>query len=127
MTLERLYSRCLAPTKKVKEEWVKERVKDILKFYKVYYFMPRAGNFGSSGVPDFVVCIAGMFLAIETKAGNNKPTDLQLSQIDKIRESRGTAVIINETNLHKLLQLIQYIIEKRSNDSKEQRPAISRS
>lgn len=119
MTLDRLLLRCQAPTKKVDEEWVKVRVKDIFKFYKVYYFMPQAGSFGGSGVPDFVGCALGMFLAVETKAGKNKPTELQETHIANIKTAKGIAVVINETNLVKLLQLVQLIIERRSNDSKK--------
>ena len=55
-------------------------------------------GFGRSGVPDIVACVNGLFLAIETKAGGNKPTALQIREIETIRRNNGVAVVVDETN-----------------------------
>jgi hypothetical protein len=81
---------------------VKSRVKDLLQTFDVYWFMPATGGYGSSGVPDFVCCVFGKFLAIECKAGNNRPTALQEREMDYIRQAYGTALVINEDNLDEL-------------------------
>ena len=60
------------------EKKVKNKVVEILKRYKVYYFYPMTGGYGRSGVPDIVGCYKGQFFGIECKAGKNKPTALQL-------------------------------------------------
>ena len=78
---------------------VKKKVVDLLKKYNVYYFYPVTGGFGRSGVPDVVCCMDGRFLAVECKAGKNKPTPLQEAEIEKIRTAKGHAFVINETNL----------------------------
>lgn len=78
---------------------VKKKVVDLLKKYNVYYFYPVTGGFGRSGVPDVVCCMDGRFLAVECKAGKNKPTPLQEAEIEKIRTAKGCAFVINETNL----------------------------
>lgn len=81
---------------------VKAQVKKILAEFGAYYAMPVSGGFGHAGTPDFLVCIRGQFLAIETKAKGNKPTALQESAMQKIREAGGRALVIDETNVETL-------------------------
>jgi Holliday junction resolvase len=78
---------------------VKDKVRKLLKELEVYYFMPPTGGFGKSGVPDFICCTDGLFLAIECKAGANMPTPLQNREIDLIRAAGGTAMVVRETNI----------------------------
>jgi hypothetical protein len=80
------------------EKAVKAKVKAVLESEGVYYFMPPANGFGRSGVPDIVACVNGLFFAIECKAGGNKPTALQIREIEAIRRSNGVAVVVDETN-----------------------------
>lgn len=89
------------------EAWVKKEVKLILKNYKVFFFMPQAGPYGTSGIPDFVCCYKGKFLSIETKARGNKPTALQDAQMAKIRKADGIALVINEHNLRTLIDVLE--------------------
>jgi Holliday junction resolvase len=90
------------PEKKVKNKIVK-----ILKEYKVYHFYAFSGGYGKSGVPDIICCHRGQFLAIEVKAGQNKPTVLQQLNIDQINSNGGTAVVINEDNINELAPLLE--------------------
>jgi len=88
------------------EAKVKAKIKDLLKAYKAYYVMPIGTGYGNSGVPDFICCVNGQFLAIEAKAGNNKPTALQEKNIRDIRNAGGYAMVVNEDNLEELETLI---------------------
>lgn len=92
----------LTPEKKVKDKCVK-----LLKAFDVYYFFPATHGYGRSGVPDIICCVAGKFLAIECKAGDNKPTALQEKEMADIRKRDGLAIVINENNLTMLEQLLQ--------------------
>lgn len=85
-----------------KEEWTKEKVKAMLKEFGIWYFMPSAGKFGKAGVPDFVCCVNGKFLGIETKTLGEKPTELQEKTHRKIRESGGRVSVIDEYGLDSL-------------------------
>jgi Holliday junction resolvase len=49
-------------------------------------------------VPDIVACVNGLFFGIECKANGNKPTALQIREIEAIRRSNGVAVVVDETN-----------------------------
>jgi Holliday junction resolvase len=83
----------------VKEKWVKQQVVKMLKARGVYYFFPVAGAYTSIGVPDIIACIRGKFVAIECKAGNNRPTELQHKNIEAIRNNDGHAWVVNENDL----------------------------
>ena len=82
------------------EAKVKAKIKEILKKHKAYYVMPIGTGYGNSGVPDFVVCHNGRFVAIEAKAGRNEPTALQWKNLRDITNAGGTALVVNEENLH---------------------------
>lgn len=81
------------------EKKVKDKVVKLLKAHGVYYFFPATFGMGRSGVPDIICCFGGKFLAIECKAGDNKPTPLQERELKAISDAGGTAFVINETNI----------------------------
>lgn len=94
------------------EKKVKDAVTKILKQRGAYYFFPVTGGFGRSGIPDIIACYKGNFVAIECKAGKNKPTELQLLEMKKIGDAQGVAIWVNENNVDdvtKLLDTIQYM------------------
>jgi len=99
----------LTPEKKVKDRAVK-----LLKAQGVYYFFPATHGFGRSGIPDIICCINGQFLGIECKAGTNKPTALQEKEMQSIRDAGGRAIVINETNLTLLEEILS---EQRCRDT----------
>ena len=95
---------------------VKEKVKKILKKRGVWFFMPRGTTYGSSGVSDIICCHEGRFLAIETKAGKNEPTKLQLSTLRSIINHAGCALVVRESNIDDVETVLDFI-EMNSNTS----------
>jgi Holliday junction resolvase len=91
------------------EKKVKARVEAMLKARGVYYFFPATHGYGRSGVPDIVACARGQFLAIECKAGNNKPTALQVRELERIKQSGGVGLVIREDNFDELEQLLEQL------------------
>jgi Holliday junction resolvase len=89
------------------EKAVKDKVVGILKDEGVYYFFPATHGYGRSGVPDIIACVDGKFLAIECKAGANKPTALQVREIERIRKAGGVAVVANEENWDMVRELVR--------------------
>jgi Holliday junction resolvase len=89
------------------EKRVKTKVESILKAEGAYYFFPATHGYGRSGVPDIIACVDGHFLAVECKAGTNKPTALQVREIESIRLAGGVAVVVNEANWDTLPELIR--------------------
>ena len=91
------------------EAKVKAKIKAILKAHNAYYAMPIGSGYGNSGVPDFLVCLNGEFLAIEAKAGKGVPTALQLKNLREIEAAGGRTLIINEESLK--LGVLETILE----------------
>ena len=88
------------------EKAVKKEIKVMLSDLEAWQFMPMQ-TMGQSGVPDHIACVpkiitqdmvgkvVGMFVGIEAKALNKKPTALQLAQMDGIEQAGGLAMYIH--------------------------------
>lgn len=85
---------------------VKAAVKKLLVGAGWYYWMPPAAAYGRSGISDFHAIKDGVFLAIETKFGNNKPTPMQVQFLGHISAHGGRTLVINEKNLDDLVKLL---------------------
>jgi len=88
------------------EAKVKTKIKAILKAHSIYYAMPIGTGYGNSGVPDFLCCVNGKFVAIEAKAGKGEATALQLKNLRDIKKAGGYTLIIRENNLEHLTNVI---------------------
>lgn len=78
---------------------VKEAVKKALKKHNVWYFLPVSRGLGTHGIPDFICCYEGRFVAIECKAAGGKPTTLQEVQLEKIADAKGMTFVIDPSNI----------------------------
>lgn len=81
---------------------VKKAVRKLLDAAGAYYFLPATHGYGSSGTPDIVACLKGRFIGIECKAGDNQTTALQEKSLQRIRDTGGVALVINEHTLGEL-------------------------
>jgi hypothetical protein len=77
---------------------VKNDVKKLLKAMGVWYFMPMQSGLGVVGIPDFICCWEGRFLAIETKAPGKvkNVTPNQAQRICEINAAGGVAIVIDD-------------------------------
>lgn len=55
-------------------------------------YLCRVVQAGTSGTPDFLLCINGHFVAIEAKAPGQRPRALQMVHLDRITAAGGTAL-----------------------------------
>jgi predicted type IV restriction endonuclease len=78
---------------------VKKAVKHLLTSHGWFWWMPAANGFGMTGVADFCAVRDGLFMAIETKFGDNKPTAMQRKFLCDIMSHGGTALVVNEKTL----------------------------
>jgi Holliday junction resolvase len=65
-----------------------------------------ANSYTKSGIPDILACVNGYFVGIEVKAQNGKPSELQMYNVRKIRESGGFAVILYPSGFNEFKQFI---------------------
>ncbi len=78
---------------------VKKQVKKLLDKHKWFWWMPPANGFGRTGISDFNALRGGVFLAVETKFGKNKPTPMQVGFIDSVKSEDGIAFVVNEDTI----------------------------
>lgn len=100
----------MAATPEVK---VKNKIKAILKEHGVYYAMPIGTGYGNAGVPDFLCCVDGIFLAIEAKANGGMPTALQEKNLRDIEAAGGVTCVLNEDNVSALGGYLKLMKEKK--------------
>ena len=92
------------------EAKVKAKVKEILKTYGCYFFMPPANGYGQSGRFDICCSYFGHFIGIEVKADTNKrPTALQTKNALQARDSGASVLLLHATNLEDLVTLLEDI------------------
>jgi len=93
------------------ESKVKAKIKTILKEHGVYYAMPIGTGYGNAGVPDFLCCVNGKFVAIEAKANGGKTTALQDKNLRDIESAGGVTCILNEDNVSVLGNYLKFMKE----------------
>lgn len=81
------------------EKDVKASVKKLLDKHKYFWWMPPANGFGKVGVSDFNALRAGVFVAVETKFGNNKPTAAQKAYLQSVIAEDGFGFVVNEKTI----------------------------
>ena len=57
----------------------------------VFFWKEHGGPYGTSGVPDIIICYKGRFIGMECKLPDGRLTELQKRSIDKINRAGGIA------------------------------------
>ena len=91
------------------ERKVKAAIQRILKQYGVWFCMPATGGYGRSGIPDFLCCLKGKFIAIEAKTRGNTTTALQERELISIESAGGHTFVVNEDLLEALELKIKWL------------------
>lgn len=89
------------------EKTFENKIKKYLSDNNIWHVKYFANGFTKSGIPDILACCNGYFLAIEVKAENGGPSELQIHHIEKIKQSGGHAVIVKPSQFEELKQLIE--------------------
>jgi len=96
------------------ESKVKRKVSALFKQLGIWYFMPASNGFGRAGIPDYIACVAGTLLGVETKADKTKkPTPLQVQCGELIKTSGGYwMVVCDDATLEELEILCKSLKER---------------
>jgi hypothetical protein len=88
---------------------VKAAVKKYLQSQGVWFWMPVSNGMGQVGIPDFICCYNGTFLAIETKAPGklSNVTANQQRVIDEIKTHGGLALVVDSVD--SLIPTIEFL------------------
>jgi len=82
-------------------------------FPKHYKFMPVQTGFGATSL-DFLCCIDGWFICIETKAPGKKPTPMQAGNMKMIQTAGGiTFVVDSQESCDMMIATVALLIKGR--------------
>lgn len=101
------------------EKIFETKIKRYLQLRGAYYVKYFGCNYSTSGTPDILASVNGYFLAIEVKAQNGKPSELQLAKIDEIRKSGGFAYVAYPSGWSQLKDIIDGLLIDKFNRESE--------
>ena len=77
-----------------KEKVFENKIKAYLKSIGAYFIKTHGDRFSKVGTPDIIACVNGKFVALEVKAENGKPSELQLYHLEQIRKAGGHSFLL---------------------------------
>lgn len=92
------------------EKTFENRIKKYLDSLNIYYVKYFANGYTKSGVPDILASVNGVFVGIEVKAENGKPSKLQLHHRDRIRKAGGISVVVYPKDFEKFKLFINFLL-----------------
>ena len=91
------------------EKNFENRLKKFLEDEGCWFVKFFANAYTKSGIPDILCCCNGYFLAVEVKAPNGKPSELQKWNIQKINDSSGIGVVLYPDQFDDFKKLIRHL------------------
>ena len=83
----------------MKEKDLIKKISDYLKTVdNLFFWKEHGGMYGTSGIPDLIVCYKGRFIAFECKVGKNEATILQSVTIKQIIAAGGYALVVRSVD-----------------------------
>ena len=80
------------------EKNFENKIKTYLKSIGAYFIKTHGDRFSRVGTPDIIACINGHFVAVEVKAENGKPSELQLYHLEQIiKNGKGYGAVVIPT------------------------------
>jgi hypothetical protein len=95
------------------EGTLKEKVKKLLTERGAWYYMPVPMGYGRRGIPDFLACYRGVFIAPETKVPKKEAKPWQERELGAINGAGGEAFVCKD--ISQLKNLLDFI-DKRLDD-----------
>lgn len=93
------------------EKNFENKIKRFLKSNDCWFVKYFANRMTKSGVPDILANVNGYFVAIEVKADNGHPSELQIWNRNQIRNSEGIAIILYPDQWDMFVDLIQCLFD----------------
>lgn len=94
------------------EKNFENKVKKYLKDNGAWFLKYWAGAaYTKSGIPDILACVNGCFVAIEVKAPNGKPSELQLYNLREIEKAGGYAFLLYPKQWDDFKKCIDYLLK----------------
>lgn len=88
------------------EKYFEIKVKDFISEQGGWLVKFFANRMTKKGIPDILACVNGYFLAVEIKAQNGKPSELQIKKCKEIRSSGGQAFILYPSGFNEFKKIV---------------------
>lgn len=107
----------------MKEKEFENIIKSYLEEKGIYYFKFWGGNLKTSsgnfvktkkGVPDLICCINGVFVGLEIKQENGRPSEEQIANLIEINKNGGLGFLVYPKDFI----LLKYCIEELSKENR---------
>lgn len=69
------------------------------------------GGYQKSGIPDLILCVNGIFITVELKASNGRPSDLQKMNTARINQSNGIGIILYPDGFEPFKEIMKGVIK----------------
>ncbi len=93
----------------MKEKTITNKIlKHLKSLHECYAFKEHGGLYGTSGIPDIIICYKGKFMAFEVKTEKGKLSKLQEITIEKIRNAKGMAFKV--TSLEEVKEILKGVM-----------------
>lgn len=92
------------------EKMFENKIKKYLKDHNCYCVKYHGNAYSTSGTPDILACVKGHFVAIEVKAPEGKPSELQLHKIEEIRKAGGFGFVVYPSGWLRLKAVIDGLL-----------------
>lgn len=89
------------------EKTFENKVKTFIKAQDCWFVKFFANKMTKEGIPDVLSCINGYFVAVEIKAQNGKPSDLQIYHCEEIRKAGGFAFILYPSGFNDFKKFVE--------------------
>lgn len=94
----------------VSEKVFENKIKLYLKSIGAYFIKTHGDRFSKIGTPDILACVNGHFVAVEVKAENGRPSDLQIYHIEQIKKAGGYGIILYPKDFEKFKKDMDYLL-----------------
>lgn len=94
------------------EKEFETEVKEFLNQRGCWYLKTWSNGIQRKGIPDLLICCNGLFLGVELKAMNGKPSDLQKREIKRIRKSNGIGIVLYPDCFEQFKTYIDELLDK---------------
>jgi Holliday junction resolvase len=92
------------------EKSYENKIKRYLKERGCYRVKYHGNYYSENGTPDILACVNGHFVAIEVKADNGHPSELQLVKIADIRKAGGFGYVAYPSGWNRLKDIIDGLL-----------------
>ena len=89
------------------EKQFETKIKKFLSDNGSFYVKFFANSMTKKGIPDILACVNGYFVAVEVKAQNGRPSELQIYHCRKIRDAGGFAFILYPSGFDRFKAFIE--------------------